>query len=151
LLLLPGLLAVAACDGDSPAEPVDIGGDVEGSWTAISFSGNPLPIEELFQDSISGATCVARLEDVELSFLPDGTYIWHEDGTVECSGSPPESDPHTFTGTYRVENTKLFMADTDTPYDEFESGFSVENQTLTLRQRFGNVTLTSVFQRLTGG
>ena len=37
-----------------PADPVDTGGDVMGTWTAVSFGGNPVPISEYVQDPDAG-------------------------------------------------------------------------------------------------
>jgi hypothetical protein len=145
-LLLVGLLGAAACGDDDPTEPVDVGGDVLGTWTAVSFSGAQLPIEEFVFIEDRG-TCARTLEDVQLTFLNTGTYTWEEESTLECDGSPPETINNLFTGPYRVEDIKLIMADSETPDDEFESTFSVLNNTLTLRQRLGNLTLTSVFSR----
>lgn len=141
---------IAGClGGDEITDEPDIGGNIIGSWTAVNLGGALLPIQETYYDEESGALCLRTLDSVELSFLENLKYVWVEELTQQCQSTPPESSTGTFTGSYRTEGTKLFMLDETEPGAvETETGYSVREQTLTMRQRLGNLTLTSVFTRV---
>lgn len=146
LLLAAALLATSGCLGDN--DPVDIddtGGDVVGSWAALSFGGAPLPIQEYVQDPDRG-TCLRELRGVDLTYWTGGEYTWVEDIFLDCAQGSPETVTNTFTGTYRVEGIKLFMQDADSDA-EMEYTFTVSQGTLSMRSRFGSVIISSIFQK----
>jgi hypothetical protein len=142
------VLFAAGCMGDDPVDIEDIGGDVTGNWTAMSFGGLPLPIEEYFDDATKGV-CRRILQGVDLSYATGGTYTWIEENTIECpsSGQVPTQQTVTYTGTWRVVGIHLFMDDSEPDTAEQDYTFSVQQNTLTMRVRYGSITLASVFQR----
>ena len=145
LLAFTMLLVAGGCNEDLPTDPVDIGGDVEGTWEALSFAGSQMPLEDFINDPVQG-TCRRTLERVTLSFLADSTYTWVEETITECQASAPSPATATFTGTYRIDGVKLFMTDSEGASEQ-ESSFSVEQSLLTMRQRVGSIRLVSIFQR----
>ena len=145
LLVSVTLLALGACNDDPIEPPDDIGGNVEGAWTAISFGGSPLPIQEFVNDPDRGV-CLRVLDNVDLTFGASSQFTWVEEGTVECSGSAPEQHNPTFTGTYVVDGVNLTMTFDEGGISQ-QSTFSVRESTLTMNVRYGSTILTSVFQR----
>lgn len=146
LILAAALLGASGCLGDNdPVDIVDTGGDVIGSWTALSFGGAPLPIQEYVQDPDRG-TCLRELRGVDLTYATEGGYTWVEDVFLDCAQGSPETVTNTFTGTFRVEGIKLFMQDSESE-DEMEYTFTVSQGRLSLRSRFGSVIISSLFQK----
>jgi len=148
LLLLGSLLATAACNEKPPTEPEDTGGDPQGTWTAVSFAGASLPINEYVNDPEWGI-CLQRLEDVQIVISSDGTYTWTESVLNDCSatgGPEPSTATNTFPGTWRVDGIWLYLTGDESGVEQ-GSTFTVSSNQLTLHNKVGGTTLTSVFQR----
>jgi hypothetical protein len=146
LILVAALLGTSGCLGDSdPIDVVDTGGDVLGSWSALSFGGTPLPIQEYVQDPDRG-TCLRELRGVDLVYATGGGYTWIEEVYLDCTQGTPQTVSNTFTGTYRVEGIKLFMQDSESSA-EMEYTFTVSQGLLSMRSRFGSTIISSIFQK----
>ncbi|NJD09546.1 MAG: hypothetical protein FIB01_03540 [Gemmatimonadetes bacterium] len=150
-LLLSGMLFVlAGCNQDVVSIPDDTGGDVTGLWTAVSFGGSPLPIQEYIQIPDRGV-CLRKLNGVDLLFSTGGEYTWVEEVFLDCGQSGnPQTFTNTFKGTWRVEGVHLFMLDSeDEQTAEQDYTFTVSAGMLSMRVKVGSINLVSLFQRAT--
>jgi len=145
LLVCAALGFAAGCNDAGPTMVEDTGGDVLGNWTGVSFGGSMLPIQEYVEITNRG-TCLRELHGVDLSFDGSGQYTWAEEVRLDCGDGPPETATNTFTGTWRVDGIRLYMQDSEAEAEQ-EYTFTVKNNELAMRVMFGNVQITSIFQK----
>ena len=145
LLVSATLLFGTGCNSDGPTIVEDTGGDVLGSWAAVSFGGSFLPIQDIVQIENRG-TCMRRLDGVDLAFVDGGQYTWVEEVYIDCGDSAPSTSTNTFQGTWRVDGIHLYMQDSAAETEQ-EYTFTVKGKTLSMRVLVGSLQITSVFEK----
>jgi hypothetical protein len=103
LILGAGLIAGCGSDQISgiPFEPLF------GTWDAVMFNGEPLPMRQTFQQG--SLTCHVETTELALTFDNAGRFTSTDVTMMQCGENAPQNVSDPMTGTYRVSNDRLFL------------------------------------------